>query len=42
MGTTGSAPTMGTSTSGSSTPVPYPATPPMTEAISAIPAIRAS
>src|SRR6476469_3823446 len=42
IGTTGSAPTIGTSTSGINAPVPYPATPPTTEAISAIPAIRTS
>src|SRR3954470_21769702 len=42
IGTTGSAPMIGTSTSGINAPVPYPATPPTTEAISAIPAIRTS
>src|SRR5438270_12930638 len=42
IGTTGSAPTIGTSTSGISAPVPYPATPPITEAIMAIPAMSNS
>src|SRR5437016_874761 len=42
IGTTGSGPTIGTSTSGINAPVPYPDTPPTTEATSAMPAMSRS
>src|SRR3984893_2080999 len=42
IGTTGSAPTIGTRTRGIRAPVPYPATPPINDVISAVAAIAAS